>query len=99
MSFPAAILAAWIVLIVLSVGSRYAREEIATGVEPKGTTAFIFTCIGLGTIVFIGGHFLMNPFLYHLANILTGALIGLGTAHFVPRLAHSLRQGKDQSPE
>lgn len=94
--FPAAIVASWIVVIVIRVGMKYAKEENATGREPPGSTRFVFTCFGIAAVFGYLGFSLEVPFFYYLTNILTGALIGLGSAYFVPRIVHSLLRGPSQ---
>lgn len=96
-SFPAAIVSSLIIVAVLGYGMRLAREEVRTGIEPKAVTPFTFGCIGLVCVLWYFES--DNAFIENIVSDLIGALIGLGSAHFVLRFARSRRRGRTPRQE
>ena len=96
-AFPPAIVACWIIVVVIGYGMRLHKEEMSTGLEPKAVTPFVFGCIALmGALWWVEMQYEVL-FVAHLTSILIGALIGLGTAYFALRLVAALRRARSQS--
>ena len=90
-SFPAAILATIIAVLVVKWGNSMHRAEISAGDgrEPKGYNRFLFLTIGGGTVLFFASE--TSDFLWNLMAILLGMLIGSGLVHFALRGLSALR--------
>lgn len=88
--FLAAIVAAIIAVIVLSIGHRMHRQEMETGAPPRGSDLLLFALIGLGSALYFWGY--DRPFWSDLMAILTGLLLGGGLAHFALRGLAALRK-------
>ena len=95
MSFPAAIVASWIIVALAVWGHGLAKKEINSGVEPKGATAFVFVFCGIG-VFFLWTDALNSPFIQNLGSDLIGALIGLGSAYFALHFLGALRLALSQ---
>lgn len=93
-SFPAAIVSSWIIVAAIGYGSKLAREENSTGIEPKAATPFIFGCLGLFWALWMVED--RHSFIYNVTSDMLGALIGLGSAYFGLRFVAALRQARSQ---
>lgn len=96
-SFPAAIIASWLIVAAIGIGTKLARQENKIGIEPKWATPFVFGCIFLVCALWYFED--VSPVIYHIASDLIGALIGLGSAYFGLRFVDSLRRGPSQRQE
>lgn len=74
--FISAILATWLIVGVIVVGRSLQRKELETGIEPKGSDAFIFGCcaVVLGGLYFSSAH----PVIAYTLAIVTGFAAALG---------------------
>lgn len=98
LSFPAAIVASWIVVGVTLWGWRISKEIERTGKEPWQATVFVVVFVGLG-VFGMWTDTLEHPFFYNLTSDLIGALIGTVSAYFLIRLASALRRALTQPQE
>lgn len=96
LSFPAAIVATIIAILVVKWGNSMHRAELSAGdgKEPKGYNRFLLVTIGGGALLYFTSG--SSPFLYHLSNILIGMLIGGGLVHFALRGLSALRSHQRQ---
>lgn len=92
-SFPAAIVAAWIIFGFCITGYNIDRKHRRTGEEPKSASVWTFAFIAVGALAWFSEQF-ENPFFYNLTSDLIGGLIGLVSAYFAVRIGAALLQGR-----